>query len=101
MLDEMEMKFNHIQDVSQELVFMTKQFTIQVFRALLTLTDQDFIRYVRGKKSPFNKGRDVDIFDIINLVCTHYVNNKNEFNKVDPKDAAIIALTTKLNTLES
>eukprot|EP00957_Ditylum_brightwellii_P157533 11989926-Ditylum_brightwellii.AAC.1 len=67
MLDEMEMKFNHIQDVSQESVFTTKQFTIQVFHALLTLTNQDFICYVKGKKDPFNGGRDVDIFDIINL----------------------------------
>eukprot|EP00957_Ditylum_brightwellii_P026362 1994280-Ditylum_brightwellii.AAC.1 len=60
MLDEMEMKFNHIQDVLQELVFTTKQFTIQVFRALLTLMNQDFIRYVKGKKDPFNEGRDVN-----------------------------------------
>eukprot|EP00957_Ditylum_brightwellii_P065369 4959074-Ditylum_brightwellii.AAC.1 len=80
---------------------MTKQFTIQVFCALLTPKNQDFIRYVKGKKDPFDEGRDVDIFDIINLVCTHYVNNEDSFNKVDPKDAAIIVLTTKLNTLES
>eukprot|EP00957_Ditylum_brightwellii_P049910 3783047-Ditylum_brightwellii.AAC.1 len=50
MLDEMEMKFNYIQDVLQELVLMTKQFTIQVFRALLTLKNQDFIQCVKGKK---------------------------------------------------
>eukprot|EP00957_Ditylum_brightwellii_P060128 4566151-Ditylum_brightwellii.AAC.1 len=75
MLDEMEMKFNHIQD--------------------------DFVQYVNGKKDPFDEGRDVDIFDIINSVHTHYVNNEDDFNKMDPKDAAIIALTTKLNTLES
>eukprot|EP00957_Ditylum_brightwellii_P193681 14749033-Ditylum_brightwellii.AAC.1 len=30
----------------------------------------------------------------------HYVNNKNEFDTVDPKDTATIALTTKLNSLE-
>eukprot|EP00957_Ditylum_brightwellii_P199052 15173175-Ditylum_brightwellii.AAC.1 len=66
MLDEMEMKFNHIQDVLQESVFMTKQFTIQVFRSLLTLTNQDFIQYTKGKKDLFNEGRDVDVFDVIN-----------------------------------
>eukprot|EP00957_Ditylum_brightwellii_P126944 9677633-Ditylum_brightwellii.AAC.1 len=63
----MEMKFNHIQDVLQELVFMTKQFTIKIFRTLSTLTNQDFIQYVKGKKDPFNEGRDVDVFDVINL----------------------------------
>eukprot|EP00957_Ditylum_brightwellii_P162610 12382500-Ditylum_brightwellii.AAC.1 len=68
----MEMKFNQIQDVLQELVFTTKEFTIQ----------------------------DVNIFDIINLACTHYVNNEQGFNKVDPKDVAIIAFTTKFDTLE-
>eukprot|EP00957_Ditylum_brightwellii_P132410 10096915-Ditylum_brightwellii.AAC.1 len=101
MLDEMEMKFNHIQDVLQESVFTTKQFTIQVFCALLMLTNQDFIRYVKGKKDPFEEGRDVDVFDVINSVCTHYVNNKDDFSKMDPKDAAIIVFTTKLNTFES
>eukprot|EP00957_Ditylum_brightwellii_P057499 4359289-Ditylum_brightwellii.AAC.1 len=30
----------------------------------------------------------------------HYVNNKNKFEAVDPKDTAIIALTIKLNSLE-
>eukprot|EP00957_Ditylum_brightwellii_P019550 1474829-Ditylum_brightwellii.AAC.1 len=60
MLDEMEMKFNHIQDVLQESFFTTKQFTIQVFRTLLTPTNQDFIQYIKGKKDPFDEGRDVN-----------------------------------------
>eukprot|EP00957_Ditylum_brightwellii_P099847 7607549-Ditylum_brightwellii.AAC.1 len=30
----------------------------------------------------------------------HYINNKRSFGLVDPKDADIIALTTKINTLE-
>eukprot|EP00957_Ditylum_brightwellii_P123484 9414804-Ditylum_brightwellii.AAC.2 len=30
----------------------------------------------------------------------HYVNNKNDFDAVDPKDAAIIASTTKVSALE-
>eukprot|EP00957_Ditylum_brightwellii_P196226 14951407-Ditylum_brightwellii.AAC.1 len=44
-----------------------------------------------------NPGRMLDEMEI----KKHYVNNEVEFNKVDPKDAAIIALTTKLNTLET
>ena len=28
------------------------------------------------------------------------MNDETDFNKVDPKDATIVALTTKLNTLE-
>eukprot|EP00957_Ditylum_brightwellii_P034261 2598037-Ditylum_brightwellii.AAC.2 len=43
MLDKMEMKFNQIQDVLQKLVFTTKQFTIQVFCAILTSANQDFL----------------------------------------------------------
>eukprot|EP00957_Ditylum_brightwellii_P168702 12840751-Ditylum_brightwellii.AAC.1 len=62
----MEMNFNHIQDVLQELVFTTKQFTILVFRALLTSKNQDFIQYVKGKKDPFDEGRDAVVFDAIN-----------------------------------
>eukprot|EP00957_Ditylum_brightwellii_P186472 14197496-Ditylum_brightwellii.AAC.1 len=68
---------------------------------MLDKMEMKFNHIQNGKKDPIDKGRDVDIFDIINSVCTHYVNNKDKFNKVDPKDAAIIALTTKLNTLES
>eukprot|EP00957_Ditylum_brightwellii_P188522 14352284-Ditylum_brightwellii.AAC.1 len=36
----------------------------------------------------------------VQLVQTHYFNNKNEFDAVDLKDTAIVALTTKLNSLE-
>eukprot|EP00957_Ditylum_brightwellii_P081835 6225487-Ditylum_brightwellii.AAC.1 len=67
MLGEMEMKFNQIQDVWQESVFTTKQFTIQVYQALLTSTNQDFLQYIKGKKDPFDEGKDVNIFDVINL----------------------------------
>eukprot|EP00957_Ditylum_brightwellii_P186868 14230110-Ditylum_brightwellii.AAC.1 len=56
---------------------------------------------MRGKKDPFNEGKDVDIFDVINSVRIHYVNNKEDFNKGNSKDAATIALTTKLNILET
>eukprot|EP00957_Ditylum_brightwellii_P179896 13704037-Ditylum_brightwellii.AAC.1 len=96
----MELKFNLIKNISGESVFTTKQFTIQIFWALLITTNQDFKCYVKGKKDPFDEGNDVDIYSIIKLVQTHYVNNKNEFEDVDPKDTAIIALITKLNSLE-
>eukprot|EP00957_Ditylum_brightwellii_P007117 540312-Ditylum_brightwellii.AAC.1 len=101
MLDDMEIKFNQIRDVSEESIYTTRQFTIQVFRALLTTTNQDFWRYAKGKKYPFDEGQDVDIFDIILSVRAHYVNNKLEFDCMDPKDAAIIALTSKLNNIEN
>eukprot|EP00957_Ditylum_brightwellii_P104052 7927349-Ditylum_brightwellii.AAC.1 len=57
MLDEMEMKFNQIQDVLQELVFTTKQFTIQVFQSLFTSTNQDFLEYIKGKRIHLMRGR--------------------------------------------
>ena len=76
MLDGIELKFNPTKDISGESVFTTKQFTIQVFWALLITTNQDFKRYVKGKKDPFDEGNDVDIYSIIKLVQTHYVNNK-------------------------
>eukprot|EP00957_Ditylum_brightwellii_P188066 14317887-Ditylum_brightwellii.AAC.1 len=38
---------------------------------------------------------EVNIFDIISSIRTHYINNKSDFDKLDPKDAAIIALTSK------
>eukprot|EP00957_Ditylum_brightwellii_P127707 9739251-Ditylum_brightwellii.AAC.1 len=55
MLDNMEMKYNHILDVSEQSVCTKKQFTIQVLRALLMTTDQDFSQYIKGKKDPFNE----------------------------------------------
>eukprot|EP00957_Ditylum_brightwellii_P017847 1343871-Ditylum_brightwellii.AAC.1 len=99
-LDGMELKFNLIKYISGESVFTTKQITVQVFQALLTTTNQDFKFYVNGKKDPFDKGNDVDTYSIIKLVQTYYINNKNKFEAVDSKDTAIIALTTKLNSLE-
>eukprot|EP00957_Ditylum_brightwellii_P149828 11410543-Ditylum_brightwellii.AAC.1 len=96
----MELKFNLIKDISGKSVFTTKQFTIQVFWALLTTTNQDSKCYVKEKKDPFDNRNNFDICSIIKLVWTHYVNNKNEFEAVDTKDAVIIALTRKLNSLE-
>eukprot|EP00957_Ditylum_brightwellii_P207843 15354773-Ditylum_brightwellii.AAC.1 len=94
MLDGMELKFNLIKDISGELVFTTKQFTIQVFRARLTTTNQDFKYYVKGKKDPFDEGNDIDIYSIIKSVQTHYVNNKNEFEAVasDKEDVLLVLL---------
>eukprot|EP00957_Ditylum_brightwellii_P162638 12384449-Ditylum_brightwellii.AAC.1 len=101
MFNSMEMKYNHILDVSEQTVHTKKQFTIQVFRDLLTTTNQDFHCYMKGKKDLFNEGHKVNIFEIIYFVRTHYINNKSDFDKLDPKDAAIIGLTSKLSTLET
>eukprot|EP00957_Ditylum_brightwellii_P089960 6850981-Ditylum_brightwellii.AAC.1 len=96
----MELKFNQIRYLSGETIFMTKQFTIQVFRALLTTTNQYANQYVGGKKDPFDEGNAVDIYSIIKSVCAHYINNRNDVESVDAKDAAIIALMIKDNSLE-
>eukprot|EP00957_Ditylum_brightwellii_P063577 4826281-Ditylum_brightwellii.AAC.1 len=50
MLDEMELKFNQIKDISAITVFTTKQFTIQDFQALLITTNQGFQQYIKSKK---------------------------------------------------
>eukprot|EP00957_Ditylum_brightwellii_P186363 14189903-Ditylum_brightwellii.AAC.1 len=68
MLDGMELKCYLIKDISGKSVFTTKQFTLQDFGALLTTTNQDFKCYVKGKKDPFDKGNDVDIYSSIKLV---------------------------------
>eukprot|EP00957_Ditylum_brightwellii_P085181 6478052-Ditylum_brightwellii.AAC.1 len=65
MLDAMELKFNQIRDLSGKTIFTTKQFTIQVFRALLFTTNQDFKLYVKSKKDPFDEDNDVDVYSII------------------------------------
>eukprot|EP00957_Ditylum_brightwellii_P070573 5361934-Ditylum_brightwellii.AAC.1 len=70
MLDSMELKFNQIRDLSGETVFTTKQFMIQVFRALLTTTNQDFKCSIKGKKDPFDEGNSIDIYSIIKSGCT-------------------------------
>eukprot|EP00957_Ditylum_brightwellii_P037790 2858046-Ditylum_brightwellii.AAC.1 len=68
MLDRMELTMNQIKDISHELVFTTKQFTIQVCWALLTITNQDIKHFIKGKKEPFDEGNDVDIYSIIKLI---------------------------------
>eukprot|EP00957_Ditylum_brightwellii_P093721 7135684-Ditylum_brightwellii.AAC.1 len=100
MLDDMELIFNHIQNVSDHTVFTKKNFIIHVFCALLMTTNQDFKCYILGKKDAFDKGLGVNIFSIISAVWMYYTNNKASFNAVDPKYANIIALATKLQTLK-
>eukprot|EP00957_Ditylum_brightwellii_P066967 5083240-Ditylum_brightwellii.AAC.1 len=100
MLDGMELKFNLIKNIFGESVFITKQFTIQVFQALLTTTNQNFKCYIKGKKDTFDEGNDIYIYSIIKSAQMHYINSKNEFEAVDLKNTAIIALTTKLNSPE-
>eukprot|EP00957_Ditylum_brightwellii_P057066 4324889-Ditylum_brightwellii.AAC.1 len=82
MLDGLELKFNLIKDISDKLGFY--------YQAI----------HHPGKKDPFDKENGVGTYSIIKLVQTYYVNNKNKFDAVVPKDTAIIALTTKLNFLE-
>eukprot|EP00957_Ditylum_brightwellii_P211198 15365880-Ditylum_brightwellii.AAC.1 len=68
MLDTMELKFCQIKDLSGETVFTMKQFTIQVFRTLLSTTNHAFKCYVKSKKYPFDEGNNVNVYSIIKSI---------------------------------
>eukprot|EP00957_Ditylum_brightwellii_P201281 15324921-Ditylum_brightwellii.AAC.1 len=61
---------------------------------------QDFKCHIKPKKDLFDEGKGVDIYDIIQVYQMHCINNKSEWNTVDQKDATIIALTIKVNSLD-
>eukprot|EP00957_Ditylum_brightwellii_P095274 7256581-Ditylum_brightwellii.AAC.1 len=64
----------------------------------------DPLKMLDGMEHKFNQIKDISGKSVFTTkqftIQMHYVNNKNEFDAVDPKDTVIIALTTKLNSLE-
>eukprot|EP00957_Ditylum_brightwellii_P110138 8400242-Ditylum_brightwellii.AAC.1 len=71
-----------------------------IFRALLTGSNPDFNQYVKNKKDAFDKRKHVNVAELLQDVKKKHVNMKDKFNDIDPKDAKIIALTTKLADME-
>eukprot|EP00957_Ditylum_brightwellii_P109505 8351440-Ditylum_brightwellii.AAC.1 len=99
--EEMELNFNKIVAVSQEKVFTEHNFTRHIFRALCTASNLDCLHYIKAKKNLFNKGKAIVMSVLMADIRKQYANNKEEYDCRDPKDNAILALTTKLTHLES
>eukprot|EP00957_Ditylum_brightwellii_P198384 15117635-Ditylum_brightwellii.AAC.1 len=75
-------------------------FLHHIFCVLLTGSNPDFNWYIKSKKDAFNKGKNVDVTELLQDVKKKHVNMKDKFNEIDPKDAKIITFTTKLADME-
>eukprot|EP00957_Ditylum_brightwellii_P138855 10584202-Ditylum_brightwellii.AAC.1 len=64
------------------------------------MSNPTFHHYIETKKGAFDEEKTVDIDILINKVKTKYTNLGKSTTCTDPKDAKILALTTKLENLE-
>eukprot|EP00957_Ditylum_brightwellii_P112482 8576002-Ditylum_brightwellii.AAC.1 len=77
-----------------------KSFLCNIFCALLTTTNPTFHSYIETKKDTFDEGKAVDMMMLMRDVKTKYTNLSKKKAPADPKDAKIVALTTKVENLE-
>eukprot|EP00957_Ditylum_brightwellii_P085879 6533140-Ditylum_brightwellii.AAC.1 len=61
----MELKYNHIQSVSQEQIFMKKVFLRHIFCALFIGSNPDFNWCIKNKKDVFDKGKRVGVAELL------------------------------------
>ena len=107
--------FNH--DVSRCMDYMVTNYNLiieqeethdniirDVFNALLSTTNSQFYNYFSMQKLAWSNQNTKFAVDELTSeaknICTNMVTN-GEWNKVDPKDAKILALTTKIEKLEN
>eukprot|EP00957_Ditylum_brightwellii_P003411 258489-Ditylum_brightwellii.AAC.1 len=76
LMEEMKLNYNKIMAVSQEKVFMEHNFTCQIFRALCTASNPDFLCYIKAKKDLFDKGKAIVVNNLMADIQKRYVNNK-------------------------
>ena len=79
------------------------RFLTQLFRAMLTTTNEDFERAVKNLKDAWIRGDNaISVTYVVEVANNSYRNIKGErsWNKKSDKDAKIIALTTKVGNLE-
>ena len=74
-----------------------------IFNALLSTTNSQFYNYFSMKKMAWSNNNATFTVDKLTTEATSIYTNmvtNGEWNKVDPKDAQIMALTTKVQNLE-
>ena len=79
-----------------------EDYNMHLFHAMLTSKNQIFVDYIQQKKNAWEEGKEVQPDTLIQEALTKYNNmfKQGIWNKQDPKDAKILALTTQLKTIE-
>ena len=77
--------------------------TLHLFDALLISKNKSFVSFIQCKKDDWEIGETELLKTLISLAVQKYNNMKkqNTWNQINPKDAKIMALTTKLQKLEN
>eukprot|EP00957_Ditylum_brightwellii_P063918 4849340-Ditylum_brightwellii.AAC.1 len=78
LVQEMELNYNQIMAVSQEKALTEHNFTCNIFRALCTASNLEFLHYIKAKKDPFDKGKAIVMSDSMAEIGKQYANNKDE-----------------------
>ena len=98
MLTDMKQNYSKIVELGKT----HEDYVMHLFDAMLTSKNQIFCDYIQIKKNDWEEGSEVQPDTLMQEATTKYNNmcKQNTWNKSDPKDAKIIALTTQLKSLE-
>ena len=107
-------KYNHdvkkmLDDMNRKYLDVLRQghthdsYMMHLFDALLTSKNDSFVGFIQRKKDDWEIGGTETPTTLISLAVQKYNNMKkqNTWNQTNPKDAKIMALTTKLQKLEN
>ena len=97
--DYMSSKYREIQEKGQQ----HQDYLLDLFNALKTVPNSDFAAFVRDERQAWEIRGTKDADQLIAKCLTIYNNavSSNRWEYSDPKDAKILALTTKVNQLEA
>ena len=97
MLDHMDSQYQQIIQQGHT----HEDYVMNLFDALLSSKNEEFRQAIRSEKTNWEKGEDVSADAIITVATAKYNNLRKQktWNQVDPKDAKIVALTTKVENL--
>ena len=97
--DYMSSKYREIQEKEQQ----HQDYLLDLFNALKTVPNSDFASFVRDERQAWEIGGTKDADQLIAEALTIYNNavSANRWEYADPKDAKILALTTKVDQLEA
>ena len=97
--DYMSSKYREIWEKVQQ----HQDYLLDLFNALKTVPNGDFASFVRDERQAWEIGGNKDADQLIAESLTIYNNavSANRWEHSDPKDAKILALTTKIDNLEA
>ena len=97
--DYMSSKYREIREKGQQ----HQDYLLDLFNALKTVPNSDFSAFVRDERQSWEIGGTKDADQLITEALTIYNNavSTNRWDYSDPKDAKILALTTKVDQLEA